>query len=194
MATSRRQNLREGLAELHRRKVRTDKAIALRSAIKQANRARTVGAPQREDARLTAPTVTATTRALLTGTLTDPNRERRLAAAAARVQAREAERVNKRREALHTLYMHAREFITTEAHLNEKIESVFPEEAFSHAVVGSHSSNIWETAGPPTSIQNMLSEVDNTQKTAINFYKSPAVTTGKRMKQIAEELTGGKMD
>jgi hypothetical protein len=194
MAASRRENLREGLVLLHRRKVRTDKAIAQRSAITQKDRARRVNAPPREDERLTATTVTAATRKLVTGTLPDPNREARLAAAAARVQARAAALEEKRRNALHTLYMHAREFITTEEQLDKKIEDVFSDQAFSHVLDCEREPNIWDAEGAPTSVQNMLSEVSNTQKTAISFHRSPAAATGKRMKHIAEELMGGAMD
>jgi hypothetical protein len=190
MAETRRQNLREGLIELHQRKVRTDRAVAYRSAIKRDNREKRLYAPLREDERLTNPTITAVVRKLQVGDLPDPNRAERLAAAAARSSAKQQALEEQRRDALHTLYMHARSFITTEAQLDAEIEKVFTAEPFGTNL----PTNIWDALNSPPTVQDMLSVVNNTQKTAMEYHGSRGATTGKRMVRIAEELTGGKMD
>jgi hypothetical protein len=191
MAVSRRENLRAGLLELHRRKVQQEALVASRSAAKSRQRDAAVAAPQREDERLTRPTVRRAVRQLQKGRVPDPGREERLAAARARVAATEVARAAERKDALHTLYMHAREFITTEAQLEAEIEKSFVEFPFGPEHPG--KTSIWETGAPPT-VAEMLSEVNNTQKAAVAFHRGPGHVTGKRMTRIAEELTGGKMD
>ena len=94
-------------------------------------------------------------------------------------------------ERLHTLYMNARSFITTEEELDAEIEKIFVEDP--HAS-GNLNDNIWSVKGAPPSVLTMLSAVNNTQKKAIDFHRGPAALTGRRMKKIAEELTGGTMD
>lgn len=192
MAASRRQNLREGLVELHKRKVRKDLEIANISKKKRARREAAVHAPQREDERLTSPTITQAVRQLQRGRLPDPGREERIATAVKRVQQKEFEREEQRKNALHTLYMHAREFITTEAQLDAEIERIFIEFPFGNAHAG--KTSIWDAYKAPPTVQDMLSAVNNTQKSAIEYHRTNAPITGKRMKSIAEELTGGKMD
>ncbi|CZR55954.1 uncharacterized protein PAC_05842 [Phialocephala subalpina] len=191
MAATRRQNLREGLVELYERKVAHDKIVAGRSKGRHAAREAKLYAPQREDERLTNPTITAANSELQTGPLPDPDRAARIAEKAARVQAIEDQKAEERRDALHTLYMNARSFITTEEQLDQRIESIFTNQPFE---ANSEVDNIWEAAGPPTTVQEMLSVVNKTEKKAINYHQGPAVITGQRMKRIAEELTGGKMD
>jgi hypothetical protein len=192
MAASRRTNLREGILDLHKRKVRQDIIIANVSKGRRRERERQLHAPQREDERLTSPTITAAMSQLQSGPVPDPDREARVAEKAARVQAKEAARAEERRNALHTLYMHAREFITTEEELDMEIEKIFGEQPFGKDKVG--KDNVWEAYGAPPTVQDMLSMVNNTQKSAIQYHAGPAAITGKRIKRIAEELTGGKMD
>ncbi|KAE8449313.1 hypothetical protein EG329_008214 [Mollisiaceae sp. DMI_Dod_QoI] len=191
MAATRRTNLREGLVELYKRKKTQDAMIAGRSKARHESREARLHAPQREDERLTNPTITTANSTLQTGHLPDPDRAARIAKKAARVQAIEAEKEEERRDALHTLYMHARSFITTEEQLDQRIEAIFTEMPFE---ANNRNDNIWEVAGAPQTVQDMLSEVNNTEKSAFKYHKGPAVLTGKRMKRLAEELTGGKMD
>lgn len=190
MAEMRRHNLREGLVELHQRKVRTDRVVADRSAIRRENRERRLYAPPREDERLTSPTITAAMRKLQFGDLPDPNRSERLEAAAERVAAKQQSLEEQRRDALHTLYMHARSFITTEDQLDAEIDKVFTETPFGER----KPTNIWDALDAPPTVQDMLSVVNNTQKTAMEYHGNRGAATGKRMIRIAEELTGGKMD
>ncbi len=191
MAASRRSNLREGLVELHKRKKSHDAMVAGQSKMRSKLREKALHAPQREDERLTNPTITKMTRTLQSGPVPDPDRATRVAEKVARVQAKELAREAARRDALHTLYMNARSFITTEEQLDAQIEKIFVADPHTK---GNFEDNIWLAKNSPPTVQDMLSQVNNTQKRAMEFHASPAALTGRRMKKIAEELTGGKMD
>jgi len=190
MAASRRSNLKEGILELHERKRKHETFVKIQGYRNSKERNRRFYAPQREDERLTSPTITAATSSLQNGPIPDPKREARIAERAARVAAKEAARAEARREALHTLYMHAREFITTEKQLQDKIDNIFTDHPFG----ATNETNIWDAYGAPRTVQDMLQKVNKTQKTAVLFHEGPALITGQRLKRIGEELTGGKME
>ncbi|KAF4633094.1 hypothetical protein G7Y89_g5029 [Cudoniella acicularis] len=197
MAETRRRNLREGLHALKSRKLRADHLVARKSLEKSQERERRVQAPPREDERLTSSTITNSMRELQLGPAPDPLREQRVAEKTARVQAKEAAREEARRSALHTLYMNARSFITTEEQLDATIEEIFVERPFKDIknVANPNSNNIWEAMGQPPTVQNMLQNVNNNSRgTLMTYHLGPAQLTGQRMKKIGEELTGGKMD
>lgn len=162
----------------------------MQSRKKSEERERLLAAPQREDERLTNPTVRESMRIVKLASIPDPRRAERLVEKAERVKAKEARREEARKNALHTLYMHARSFITTEEQLDEEIEAIFVPMPFPD----SSSNNIWDAMKGPKTVQDLLSEVNHTQKDAVAYHAGPAVITGERMKKIAEELTGGKMD
>lgn len=151
-----------------------------------------VHAPQREDERLTSPTITEAVRKLQLGPVPDPEREARIAAKAERVKAKEAKREEARKNALHTLYMHARSFITTEEQLDKQIEAIFVPRPFPEGTTD--TDNIWDALGPPPTVQRLLATVNHTEREAVRYHAGPGAITGQRMKKIAEELTGGKMD
>jgi hypothetical protein len=191
LAAARRTNLREGILELHKRKIRQDSTLTSRSTANRTERERRLRAPQREDDRLTSPTVSTALENPHIG-LPDPDRETRIAMQAERTKEMRALKQEERKYALHTLYMHAREFITTEEQLEAEIQKIFIPSPFGRGHEG--KTSIWDAYGAPPTVEDMLSEVNRTQKTAIDFHKGPAPVTGRRMKRIAEELTGGKMD
>ena len=190
-AASRRRNLREGLVELRHRKRLSDRQLAARSAYRRAEHERLIRQPEREDERLTNPTVTQALRPPKTEILQDPDHEARLAEKQARVAAIEAEKVEERRNALHSLYMNARGFITTEAQLRAEVDRVFDDlDQWTSAEVQGH--NVWNL-GTPETVQQMLSRVNRTGRNALDYNQGYAALTTKREKRIAEELTGGKM-
>jgi len=191
MAESRRRNLRDGLILLRQRKDKSDKGIAERSLRKQLERDERLNAPQREDERLTGATIRIANSILQSGPVPDPQRETRLAESAAKVKALQLAREEERRSALHNLYMHARTFITTEEQLNAQVEEIFTDTPFDK---NNQNDNIWDMQGAPPTIQDMLSEVNRTQRTAAKLHQGSSVVGTQRMKKIAEELTGGKMD
>lgn len=192
MAEGRRANLRESLVELKKRHLDRTSLIGSIGGRKKIERTQALNAPQREDERLTNPTITAAMSELQIGALPDPDREQRIAEKKARIAAKEAAKEEQRKDALHTLYMHARDFIVTEEQLNEEIEKIFVEEPFGLERAG--KQNIWDAYDAPQTVQDMLLEVNNTQKKAVAYHAGPAAVTGARLKRIAEELTGGKMD
>jgi len=193
MAESRRQNLREGLFELQHRRNNRQHALAVRSQKNQAERDARLNAPQREDERLTSPTVPRAVREVQAGPVPDPQRDQRVAEKKERVLAQAKEKEEARRDALHTLYMHARSFIVTEEQLDATIEKLFVLDPFGKSPP---YPSVWSAYGQPETVESMLREVNHTQKSSLAFNrgKRPAWLTGKRLKRIAEELTGGKMD
>jgi hypothetical protein len=185
MAIARRKNLREGLLELYRRKERTDRAIAARSDHKQSQRQQILHQDQREDERLTSPTTVEVMKPLRSSVLPDPDGEERLARSIANVQARRGQKQEQARDALHTLYMNARKFITTEEQLVAEIERVFPAKNNPDWTNDQQAGdNIWNLGAPPT-VESMV----NARKSELAQWD----LVQKRVQKIAEELTGGKI-
>lgn len=191
LAATRRKNLREGLLGLHKRKLRQDTVRESKTKAKRKDREIRLRASQREDDRLTSPTVTVALQNLHIG-LSDPNREARIAEKLEKFKTKEEIKREQRKDALFNLYMNAREFITTEEQLNEEIEKIFIQSPFGKDQKG--TENIWDAYGSPPTVQDMLQTVNDVQRSALEYHRGPAHITGKRMKKIAEELTGGKMD
>lgn len=192
-ATARRRNLREGLAELHNRKQLMDHEMATRSAAKQAHNQRLLYAPMRDDERFTATSVPQAIQPSTHSGLPDPNREERVADMRRRTQAHQAAKQEDRRNMLHTLYMNARDFITTEAELNKLVDNVFDDqEQFSSPYAS--GENIWNLGSPET-IQTLLSvHGRRAARTAVDRAEGYGTATRRRLNRIGEELTGGKMD
>jgi hypothetical protein len=191
LAATRRTNFQEAIVDLHTRKVRRDAVHASKARAGHKDREMRFNAPQREDERLTNPTGMIALEDLHLG-LPDPGREARIAEKAERFKNKEELKKEERRNSLHSLYMHAREFITTEQQLNEEIEKIFVPSPFGKDHEG--EENIWDALGAPPTVQDLLQTVNKAQKNALEFHRGPAHITGERMKKIAEELTGGKMD
>ncbi|OCL03954.1 hypothetical protein AOQ84DRAFT_325091 [Glonium stellatum] len=187
MAEVRRKNLRQGVMELRTRKLAADRIHTAYSRRRQQEHEDLVNRPEREDERLTKPSVSKSIRDFLAGSLhTTPTaeqvEERRL-----RHEKREQMKEMERKDALHTLYMQARNFIVTEEQLDQMVEKAFGTEE--NPVGWTHSNrglSPWEE-GMPDTIQSMLSRV---QKTAGS---SGYELANQRLKKIAEELTGGKI-
>lgn len=191
MSETRRQNLKESIVELRTRHFNRERRVSRTSERKTKENEARLLAPQREDERLTSPTITAVVRQRQSGAVADPGREQRIAEKKERIAAIEVAKEAQRKDALHTLYMHAREFIVTEQQLDAEIDKIFVEAPFKDHP---GKTNIWEAYGSPETVQDMLLKVNKTQKTALDYHSGPAFATGKRLKKIAEELTGGKMD
>lgn len=193
MAATRRRNLREGLLELHQRKLRTDRKIAARSNYKQARRDELVHQAEREDQRLTNASIPQSLQPINTSSLPDPDREERLAESRALVEAKKAAKQGERQDALHTLYMNARNFITNEAQLVAEIEKVFPEgQNPEWSTSSAWGYNIWNLGTPPT-VQAMVNAINRKDdRSALGGTKHWEVSQ-KRVKRLAEELTGGKL-
>lgn len=195
MAALRRKNLREGIKELHTRKRTTDRFLTDRSVQRQRERQRLIDAPERDDERLTSTSVTQAVRdALGPGSYAGRRSTEEIRKAMRkRVQRKEKARSADRQDALHTLYMHARSFITTEAQLDAAVEEAFgTAEQPAMFVTGNVAGpSIW-TLGEPDTVQKMLGKSGSTG-TSGSAGSEQQNLTYKRIKRIAEELTGGKI-
>ena len=191
-AASRRRNLRESLVELRHRKEKIDRNVAARSAKKMAMHERLIAAPERDDERFTSPSILHSMSPSSRGRLPDPDREARIAAKKANLAALEAAKQEERRNALHTLYMNAGNFIVTEEHLNKVIDEVFDDNT-QFANDSKNGLNIWNTGFPET-VQEILDQANRTSGgKAVERNQGYALVTKERMKRIGEELTGGKI-
>ncbi|KAB8336924.1 hypothetical protein FH972_021229 [Carpinus fangiana] len=155
MAELRKRNLREGLTALKQRREKMQALSRERTARQEAERKKLLSREPREDERLTAPSITELLRDnKIDGRLPDPNREQRLADKATRLEAKNAAKARDRQDALHTLYMHAREFIVTEKQLDHAIDETFGTQEQPKTWAGQGLS-IWAD-GPPPTISAML--------------------------------------
>ena len=186
IAEKRRRNLWEGLRELHGRKQRTDRWMTELSRQKQTRRGRILQQRPREDEWLTSPSIAQAMQPVRAPVLPDPDREERLARSRVLVQAKEAEKRAERRDALHTLYMNARDFITTEKQLEAEIQRVFPD-GDNPAWRNDQQSgeNIWNLGIPPT-IQTIVNDRRKTEPARWEMIQG-------RVKKLVEEITGGKL-
>jgi hypothetical protein len=125
MAEARHRNLREGLTELKERKEARLKRRAEILSERNAAREEALTKPDREDVRLTLPSVLK----VLQGKaeVADPRREDRLAEKRANWVKKEERRRAERAALLHELYIDASEFIVTETQLDAVIEAKFSE-------------------------------------------------------------------
>ncbi|KAJ5287770.1 hypothetical protein N7478_003456 [Penicillium angulare] len=185
MAELRRQNFRQGLTELYRRKTMADEVMTNRSVKRQAQRERILRQPEPEDERLTRSSVVQAMQSQKHA-LADPNREERLALSKMRVEANKAQKTAERKEDLHSLYMGARNFIINEEQLNAEIERAFPD-GENEAWRNDHQQgeNIWNLGIPPT-VQHIVNE---SRKSETHRWD---VSQG-RIKKLGEQLTGGKL-
>ncbi len=169
-----------------------DKRVATRSASKMAEHERLIAVPERNDERFTSPSVLDSMRPSNRTLLPDPERASRLASKRANVAAKEAAKQEDRRNALHTLYMNAGNFIITEEHLNRVVDQVFDDNR-QFANDSRNGLNIWNTGNPET-VQEMLNQANRVSGgKAIERNQGYGPVTKERMKRIGEELTGGKM-
>jgi hypothetical protein len=187
------------LVDLHEREEKITQQISARSTAKLDESDRLRSQAVREDERLTNVSIP---RAML------PKAAPLLTARKARniwyrkrqhVQEHQAALDDMNSYALHSLYMNARNFITTEEQLLEEIEATFKpggkNEEFKSTSFANLGENIW-TKGVPSTVKDLIQQ--NTVRAPKNG-QPPAQQTTKfrkdqeRMKRIAEELSGGKI-
>jgi hypothetical protein len=199
MAETRKKHLREGLLELHNRKQTMTRQVAIRSEQKMKERDRLIAQPERIDERLTSASVPQAMK---------PENGLHIARAATKLprwqrkllerQRKEKKQEDERRYALHTLYMNARNFVTTEEQLDAAIEKAFPEGGNPEFATDTKlGDNIWNVGAPATIAELLHANVSRVRK---DFTKAGLTEADhkfkidqERMKRIAEELSGGKM-
>ena len=194
-AENRKRHLRDGLLELHHRKETMARQVAARSAQKQKERHRLISQAERVDERLTN---TSVPQAMKPRKGVKIPRARTAAGNNRKAAQRRREKADERRDALHTLYMNARSFITTEQQLDAEIENAFPEgNHIEFATDTKRGDNIWNLGAPATIAELLDAKVARVRK---DFTKAGLTEADhkfkvdqERMKRIAEELSGGKM-
>ncbi|KAI4860155.1 hypothetical protein F4820DRAFT_437609 [Hypoxylon rubiginosum] len=195
MAASRRDNMREGVRALYARKQHFDRRRLERQTDKlAANRAAAL-APEREDERLTRASINAQT--LQTTVQPDPERFERALASRERTGSLSARRSEARRDAIQELYMKARSFIVSERDLEAEVDRQFAPDYWRNmgmSAAGYDIQNIWDLDGRPQTVADMLSDVSRTSNAVVKALESEKTRTLKRQKEVAEELTGGKLD
>ncbi len=116
----------------------------------------------------------------------------------ANVEKQATSKIESRRDALHTLYMNACTFITTEKQLTAEIDRVFDDPKLEWGDAASDGESIWNKQ-PPATIATLLQEGTGRSEraevgSAIHRGETQRYRTDqKRMKRIAEVLSGGKM-
>ena len=196
MRESRRQNLREGLKTLRARTNRTNRQISEQGAQKKAEREALIRMPERDDERYTAPSHGLDLKKLLHGTPPDPHREARLERKLAEVNAHANRQKAIRMDHMHTLYMRARDFIVTPEQLDKAVDKAFGTADNPVTFEGQTAGTSLWSHGPPDSLQNMLDRANRTRGRSLMDSANGSVSTvqSERMRRLAEQLTGGKMD
>lgn len=191
MSEQRKKNFREGLTELATRKTEIVRRNKARSAAKVRRNHELKNMPEREDERLTKPSTTKEIRDLLLTLRPQGRSAEELEAARRRYVERRAAKKDHRQEAIHNLYMHARDFILTEEQLNEAVEKAFGSDE-DPIVWGVHNHpTIWGL-GHPDTIEKMLKSGEGDSIDQLMSRKETMMQS--RLRRVAEVLTGGKMD
>ncbi|KAM3418379.1 hypothetical protein BST61_g4374 [Cercospora zeina] len=202
MSELRRQNLREGLKSLKARQQSEQQRVAAQSRAKQAERMERLNMPEREDERLTAPSNNLDLNALFNRPLPDPTREERLERKRLNVEAVLLRKQEERMDALHSLYLNARDFIVTPQQLDNAVEKAFgtPEQpVLFGAPMGAWDNpgtgkSIW-AEGKPDRVQDLLKRSKYAPSNRAMDEAVGHIDINKdRIRRIAESLTGGKMD
>ncbi|KAK4508703.1 hypothetical protein PRZ48_002442 [Zasmidium cellare] len=198
MSEIRKQNLREGVKSLRARQVYEERRMTARQAAKQAERQELLERPEREDERLTAPSINMDLDALYNKPIPDPTRDERIRRKQLNIQRHEDAKRQERMDAVHSLYMNAREFIVTPQQLDRAVDAAFgtPEvpAKFGTHVHGPANRSIW-AEGRPERVQDKLN-LANGQGTgyAMRNANPSAQVNKERIRRIAETFTGGKME
>lgn len=189
----RRRNLREGLTELGQRKHETDRRNAIISAQNRRIREKLLYARERKDVYLTSPSVLSSQQPARHRGIPDPTRSARIADKKQNVADMAAMRQEARRNALHTLYVNAGDFVLTDKQLDGVIDNAFDDNSQFRSD-SSEGANIWNL-GYPETVRELLQKANKSGKrqTALESAEGNAIITRERMRKIGEELTGGKM-
>ncbi|KAK4196933.1 hypothetical protein QBC40DRAFT_286362 [Triangularia verruculosa] len=188
-AAVRRKNLAEGIQGLYVRKRLHQTQILSRSQYKvEFNNAR-ANAPERADEVLTRSTVKDST-AKQVQVKPDPHRFNHAIMAKKKTERLAAQKSEARKDALAQLYVAAQTFIVTEKQLEDRVEELFSEDAFTNR--GIKESNMWDSQGAPVSIAQRQAQVSGA-KFGLSSEAGPALQAAVRQKLVAEELSGGKL-
>ena len=176
--------------ELHRRKEITDRRVGARSARRQALYEEAVRRPEREDERLTTPSLPHLMKSGFFLNVTDPERDIRIRDSKDRSKNHMADRKEEIRADLHSLYINARTFVVTERDLEDLIEDVFENDKWYQV---NPDRGIWDKGfDRPDTVAELLTAQRHRPKAVAGPSKSDRLFAD-RATRIAEELTGGKL-
>jgi hypothetical protein len=193
LAETRRAALKDGVTQLHARKVETEAEFLSKIQASYADRRARASAPPREVDVLTQTSVQKGIRDFLASELPVPSRTAHVGTRRKAYQARMAKVQAVRTSRLHDLYVNAREFLVEEQQLDEAIEKAFgTEEApigwdnrgnMGLRSEGKEGLSPWH--GPmPEGVGDMLQKLKGGEGVGL---------AKERVKKVAEALTGGKM-
>lgn len=191
LAEKRREALKEGVKQLHERKVTSEAQYMARIQASGAHRRALAMAPRRDVDILTETSVAEGIRDFLADSL--PPRPDMSKARSKAYQRRMAKVQETRASRLHDLYTNAREFIVDEKQLEEAIDKAFgtdespvgwdPKGKMGPRHEGNEGLSPWH--GPlPEGVGDMLQKLKGGEGVGL---------AKERVKKLAEELTGGKM-
>ena len=191
LAEKRREALREGISQLHERKVATEAEYLAKIQAQGVMRRDLALAPRRPVDILTDTSVSKGVRDFLADALPprQDNTEARRRAYERRVAKYHAVRTSR----LHDLYINAREFIVEESQLDEAIDKAFGTEEspigwnmkgkMGPRAEGNDGLSPWQ--GPiPEGVSDMLQKLKGGEGIGL---------ARQRVRQVAEELTGGRL-
>jgi hypothetical protein len=188
MADSRRANLKQGVRELLERKEVRERIQSIHSSNRRERHDRLASKPERDDERLTNPSLHNSVRRVLAGPITypppaypKPNKH----------LIQQATKSAQRKDALHTLYTHARNFIVTEEAMNEALDKAFGTDE--NPMMWNHDGNSIWSAGDPAGLREMLDRDKALNVRARTDLGEVESVAQKRMRRIAEEFTGGRI-
>lgn len=190
LAESRKKAFREGVKELHARKVTTEAQEKASLDKLFAERRAAAMAPPREVDVLTQTSLDKNIRAFLADELPSTSRSKISKARREAFRRKMSKHAAVREARIHELYTKAREFIVTEEQLDEAIEKAFgtEENPVGWTEKGEASPNAagkspW--VGPiPEGVSDLLHKLKGGEGVGL---------AKERMKKVAEELTGGKL-
>ncbi|KAL2271320.1 hypothetical protein VTJ83DRAFT_691 [Remersonia thermophila] len=190
LAHARRDALAEGLRGLYARKAARVARKKAKAEKKRQDHLAAATAPERLDDVLTRSSVRLSTSGS-TFVALDPARFERAEAARRERERREAEKAEARRDALARLYMAASSFIVDEAELEKKVNEIFVE-GYHRLDTTIEGRSIWDMYRP-VSVADVLGEHAGTTSKVADANRTRAAKTTLRQKEVAEELTGGKL-
>ncbi|KAA8896179.1 hypothetical protein FN846DRAFT_966092 [Sphaerosporella brunnea] len=182
MASKRRANLREGMRLLKKRKVSIELARAKILRERSKLREEKLAAAEREDVRLTLPSILSTIRLQEKG-LKDPDRAQRLQEMAARREAQVQKKKQERQQLIHELYLNAGDFILTERDLDRAIDEQFREKDQTQVYL--------ERTKPPTVREMLVQKERNAQGEGLGGMGLGAEESA--ILEVGGALTGGRM-
>jgi hypothetical protein len=193
MAASRRRNLAQGLQELAIRQEETKITAQFRAERKNYEHETLSNMPERRDQALTLPSLANSVRQVLKSRDKKMKGDKNVNRQEQKYANQQERKNQERKDQLHTLYTHARHFITTEEALDAALEETFGTDE--NPVRWNHRGlSVWALDGTPPTVQEMLKPAKARPSFDLDTKEGePKTQHQQRMKQIAEALTGGRI-